>query len=343
MNICFLSEFSNGRDNNLNLIRMVAATGVLVSHAWPVSSGDVDQQPLSQTLNGIDLGNISVYVFFAISGYLVAQSFVRSGSLKRFWSARALRIFPGLLVALLITALIIGPLLTVAAMEDFWRAVPSYVLRNVTLFSLQQYLPGVFSGNPVGSVTNIPLWTLKYELTCYAALMVLGVAGVLKSRRLMIAAALVFLLAYTAVLYFQPHQALVSLAQLALPFLTGVCFFVWRDRIPLSFPLGVALVFLSFLTYKTPVFREVLVFTLTYCVFLLAYLPGGLIRRYNRIGDYSYGIYIYAFPIQQIIAFQGVTDPLTNILLAFPLTLGCAGLSWWLIEKPALALVRRLR
>jgi len=339
----FLSEFSRGRDNNLNLIRMIAATGVLISHAWAVSSGLADQQPLSETLRGIDLGTISVYIFFAISGYLVARSFDRTGSLKRFWSAWVLRIFPALLVLLLVTALIIGPFLTIAEAGEFWKTAPSYIFRNLTLFSLQQHLPGVFTDNPVGAAINIPLWTLSYELLCYFSIMLLGIAGVLKSHRLMVLALLAFLIAYAIILYYEPHQRLVSLAKLALPFITGVFFFVWREKIPLSPLIGLGLFALAAIAYNTILFQEIFVIAITYNVFLLAYLPGGVIRKYNRVGDYSYGIYIYAFPIQQIVAYQGVTEPILNIFISFPVALVCAVISWTVIEKPSLALAKSIR
>ncbi len=343
MNARFLNEFSNGRDNNLNLIRMIAAIGVLISHAWAVSSGLADEQPFSDTLKGIDLGTISVYVFFAISGYLVAQSFERSSSFKRFWSARILRIFPGLLVVILITALVLGPLFTVAAAEEFWPAIPAYIVRNFTLFSLQQYLPGVFTGNPVGRAINVPLWTLNYELLCYISVSLMGLAGVLKSPRLMTVALTAFVVAYAVVLYFEPHHRLTSLAKLALPFMTGVSFFVWRTKIPLHPLIGVGLVLIAALTYDTILFREAFVLCLTYIVFLLAYLPGGKIRLYNRLGDYSYGIYIYAFPIQQIVASQGVDDPYQNILFSLPIALIFAVLSWMLIERPSLAFSKMIK
>src|SRR5690606_17754997 len=104
MKFITLADIGRGRDNNLNLIRMIAATGVLISHAWPVTTGDVKDQPLASLLGGIDLGMICVYIFFAISGYLIAQSYDRDPKLTHFWTARVLRIFPALLVVLLLTA-----------------------------------------------------------------------------------------------------------------------------------------------------------------------------------------------------------------------------------------------
>lgn len=327
-----------GRDNNFNLIRMLAATGVLVSHAFPITLGPDAVQPLEPLL-GLTLGTVSVYVFFAVSGFLIARSFERSASLLRFWTARALRIFPGLAAVLVLTVLA-GSLVTTAPAGDYWAAALPYVLRNLTLASLQYDLPGLFAGNPYGPPVNGSLWTLFYEVLCYGGVMALGLAGALRGGGRTLLALLAFLAFYAAVRVAEPHPRLVNLADLALPFMVGTLLHVWRDRIPLSLLLGAGLALLALLAHGTPLFREAFVLALSYGVFLLAYLPGGRIRAWNRLGDYSYGTYIYAFPAQQTVAALGVADPLLNIALALPLTLACAVLSWTLVEKPALALVR---
>ncbi|MBO0335238.1 acyltransferase [Sneathiella sp. CAU 1612] len=339
----YLSDVDKGRDNNLNLLRVLAAAGVLVSHAWPISTGNITQQPLADILHGIDLGIICVSIFFAISGYLITQSYDRDPNLKRFWLSRIMRIFPGLLVVLLITALVLGPIITGADVTAVLLAAPEYILRNFTLFSLEQNLPGVFKGNPVGGSINIPLWTLSHELLCYFFVTLLGVAGLLKTPRLMFFAWLAFVVAYALTLYYEPIPRLVALAKLAFPFMVGVLFFVWRERVRLSWVIGASLIVLTGLLYDSIIFREVFMLSLTYIVFLLAFLPKGRIRQYNRLGDYSYGIYIYAFPTQQLVAYSGVTNPFLNIICAFPLALFCAVLSWTAIEKPSLGIARKYK
>ena len=343
MKMVMLSEVDVGRDNNLNLIRMLAASGVLISHAWPISSGSIKNQPFAGILHGIDLGIICVSIFFAISGYLIAQSFDRDPNLKRFWISRIMRIFPALLIVLLITALILAPLITVADVKTVLRAAPEYIFRNFTLFSLEQYLPGVFKGNPVGGSINIPLWTLSHELVCYFFVTVLGLLGLLKTPRLMLLAWLAFIACYVLIIYFEPQSRLVALAKLAFPFMVGVVFFVWREKIILSWIIGCSLIALTAILYDSVIFREAFMLSLTYIIFLLAFLPGGKIRGYNRFGDYSYGIYIYAFPIQQLVAYAGVSNPFLNILYAFPLALLCAILSWRIIEKPSLGIAKKFK
>lgn len=343
MNFTTLADVGTGRDNNLNLLRMLAATGVLVSHAWPVTTGDIHDQPLVTLLGGIDLGMVCVAIFFVISGYLIAQSYDRDPKLAHFWIARALRIFPSLLVVLLLTSFVLAPMITVATVDAVLRAAPEYIIRNFTLFSLQQTLPGVFSDNPVGRPTNIPLWTLSHELTCYFLVMLLGLAGLLKRPWLMLLVWVTFLVAYTLTLYFEPIPRLVALAKLAFPFMIGVLFYVWRARLALSWTIGLLLAALAMAAHGTLLFPEIFFTALAYWVFLVGYLPRGVIRHYNRLGDYSYGIYIFAFPIQQLMVYLGIKTPVMNILLSFPLALACAILSWTFIERPALALARRLK
>ena len=143
-----------GRDNNFNLIRMIAASGVLVSHAWPITYGGGVVEPLESELHGITLGTVCVYIFFAISGFFITKSFDRSVGIGRFLLARALRLFPALIVVLCLTVLA-GLWLTTAPVDVYLAAVPDYLLRNLTLFRLQYVLPGVIAehcADPAGII-----------------------------------------------------------------------------------------------------------------------------------------------------------------------------------------------
>jgi len=99
---------ASGRDNNFNLVRLAAATAVVVSHSFALATGDPAAEPLWSTL-GITLGGLAVVAFFMTSGYLVGGSLLSNGQPIRFAVARALRIYPGLWVALLLTVFVLGP------------------------------------------------------------------------------------------------------------------------------------------------------------------------------------------------------------------------------------------
>lgn len=342
-----LSEVAEGRDNNLNLIRMIAATSVLISHAYPIALGPGAAQPL-HGLTGITLGGLSVYVFFAVSGFLITQSFANSPTLSRWMVARALRIIPGLAVVTVLTAFVMRPLVTSLPLADYFRQAETwtYVPRNLSLYFLQYPLPGVFETSPYGPPINGSLWTLIHEVLCYLGVLIAGVSGILASRRLFAACLAAFLAIYLVSTLYLPDGMLPIraglLIDLAFPFAIGSAFYVWRRELQLNWWIGAALAALAIVASGTDIGRPVLVLALSYWVFLLGYVPQGRIRAYNRLGDYSYGTYIYAFPLQQLAVylFPG-TGPVENILLSLPATLICAVLSWHLVESPALALRSR--
>jgi peptidoglycan/LPS O-acetylase OafA/YrhL len=340
-NTVFIGDRSSGRDNHFNLIRMIAAAGVLVSHAYPIALGPSAIQPLQIWLQGPTLGTVSVYVFFAISGFFIAKSFDRSPSYGRFLRARLLRLYPALLVVLALTVLIAGLFLTTASAPSFWATVPDYMLRNLSLFRLQYDLPGVFETNPYGPPINGSLWTLSHEVLCYAGIFLAGLLGLLRAKRsLAIVIASFVVLCLVAPLLPLPDR-LHKFLDLAFPFAIGTVFYVWRDLVPLRLALALGLSTLAGVAYATPLFHMVFVLALSYWVFLIGLAPAPRLLAYNRLGDYSYGTYIYAFPVQQLMVLFGVTLPLANMALAFPVTLVMAVLSWHLIEKPALARIDR--
>lgn len=333
-----------GRDNNFNLIRMIAASGVLVSHAWPITYGGGVVEPLESELHGITLGTVCVYIFFAISGFFITKSFDRSVGIGRFLLARALRLFPALIVVLCLTVLA-GLWLTTAPVDVYLAAVPDYLLRNLTLFRLQYVLPGVFEDNPFGPGINGSLWTLNYEVLCYLGVFLVGIAGLLRAPRgfALAFAAVIALCLLAPLLPYQPR--LVKLLELGLPFALGAGAYVWRDRIPLGPGPAAVLAALAVAAWWGPadLFRPVFVLALSYWVFLLGFARVPALLGYNRLGDYSYGMYIYAFPLQQLAAHWGTLWPSHNMALALAMTLPCAVLSWHLVEKPALSRVPRSR
>ncbi|WP_373356143.1 acyltransferase family protein [Pseudoroseicyclus sp. CXY001] len=336
-----IADLSSGRQNNFNLIRILAAIGVLVSHAWPLSSGPGTREPLQAWLHGLTLGRVCVYVFFAISGFFIAKSFERSRTRRRFVRARVMRLYPALIVMLLLTVLVAGLFLTEAPAAVFWAAVPEFLLRNLTLAYIQFEMPGVFLNLPYEQAINGSLWSLFHEVMCYLCVVVTGAAGLLRNRRLF-ALAFALTLALCVSGPFLPLPGIAGLfLEVALPFVFGTAAYVWRASIPLSPLLLAALALAAALAWATPLFHAVFVLALSYGVLLLGFSRIAPLLAYNRLGDYSYGTYIYAFPVQQLAAGWGGDTPAGNIAFALPLTLACAVLSWHLIEKPALASVHR--
>lgn len=335
----FLADVAQGRDNNFNLIRMIAATGVLVSHAWPLALGSGAVQPL-QTLTGHSLGTLCVYVFFVISGFLIAASFERRSSHAMFVASRIARLFPGLFVSVALVALLLGPLVSSLSPGAYFSSseVYSFIWRNTLLAWPQFTLPGVFEDNPYPTVEG-SIWTLVHEAICYVGVFLAGLMGLIANRLRGTVALLLLLALWFAIELFgwSIHPRLMELHSLALPFAVGTFLYIWRDRVPLSAVLCIIFLALSALTKSTVFYEFVLICTIAYITFWLAYIPRGVLLAYNRLGDYSYGIYIYAFPIQGLAVWAfGPMTPEANILWSLPPTLLLSILSWHLIEKPSL-------
>ncbi|WP_295513094.1 acyltransferase family protein [uncultured Sulfitobacter sp.] len=334
-----LHSAAHGRDNNFNLIRFCAANAVLISHAWPISLGPHSIEPLEST-TGHTMGELAVYVFFALSGFLIAGSFERSRSPADFILARMGRLFPGLAASLVFVAFTLGPLVTTLPALDYLSDPNtfSFLARNVTLIAPQYTLPGVFTDLPYPTVEG-SIWTLAHEVACYFGLFILGLTGVLSSR-VSFGTVLIFY-ACLAALPFDWPPRLIQLQTLSFPFLVGTIFWVWRGQITLSVPVMLVLVAIAWLSHETRLAFPTLILALSYTVFWLGYAPSGAAKSFNRFGDYSYGIYIYAFPMQGLaIWLWGPMGPLLNIALSLPMVLLCAVASWHWIERPALDYVR---
>jgi peptidoglycan/LPS O-acetylase OafA/YrhL len=342
-----LSDFTIGRDNNFNLIRISAAYAVLVTHSFAVAVGR-GNEPFRETL-GITIGVIAVDVFFVASGFLVTASLLRRKSTIEFICARALRIYPALFMMLFLTVAVLGPFFTTVPFTSYitdWMPY-KYFLKCFTLFTgVSQTLPGVFENNPFKDFVNLPLWTLPRELKMYAILaftwLILRVIPKYRVKifkiTIVLSAIMIGLLFFLSTLGIAGVDS--RFFRLYFMFFTGSAFYILKERIILShvvFYAFLAALLLSMLNKH--VFIVIYQVTIAYLLFFVAYVPSGVIRAYNKLGDYSYGVYIYAFPVQQSIAalIPGVSA-LSMIIISSLVTMIFSVLSWHLIEKHTLKL-----
>lgn len=341
-----VSDFSSGRDNHFNLIRVIAAFAVLVSHSYPLSLGASAVAPLSEVL-GISLGRLAVLVFFCASGFFIAQSFYRRSSLIEFFWARFLRIFPGLLMVLVGAVLVVGPLATTLPLSDYFlhEKTISYVSQNLKLKDMQWGMPGVFTEVPFAGSVNGSLWTLYYEVVCYVFLAVVGVLGFCKSTlRFSVFLAIYFSVYLVSKFFPEAVRALNSATcqtffSLSFPFVLGWMIFHFRHMVVLSPVVLIGLALLAWIGAGTPVQLELLVLSVVYSTVYFGFKLPSVLLQYNKLGDYSYGVYIIAFPVQQLIAnFQNGVSPLSMMFQSALLTIPLAIFSWHLVEGPALRL-----
>jgi peptidoglycan/LPS O-acetylase OafA/YrhL len=323
--------------NNFNLMRLVAAWLVIYSHSWAItgSAGSDVIGTLTLVKSG---GALAVEVFFLISGFLVAASFQRN-SLRDFLLARAMRIYPALIVCVLLSVCVLGFSLSNA--PDYWSDGKTwrYFWANASLWRAEFWLPGVFDALPRTAV-NGSLWTLPIEARLYVALMIAGLAGMLAPWRYLAAWLLAIVGAGVFAYQYAPlPEHLAYLIWVTVFFITGTLFWVFRQKIVLSiFPL-LALLAAFVAVRGTTFFALVYVPLLAYGTFYIALIP-----RLPVIAktDLSYGLYLYGWPMQQLALLVGAGTVFTNTVVGTIFALTCAALSWILVEHPALRCKQRL-
>lgn len=210
----------------------------------------------------------------------------------------------------------------------------------MSLFKLQYSLPGVFDNNPYKNTINGSLWSLAYEVTCYLTVLIAGIAGFIERRAVFLALSSGGIFCSIIIIEVSQHAELILLAQVFIPFCIGSLLYVFKDFIKMNLFTALSLVLLAIVFSETFLSFFTLMLFVSYSVIYLGFSRSKILFSYNRLGDYSYGFYIYAFPIQQIFASYGISDPFSNIALAAPVTLFFSILSWHFVEYPFLKFKR---
>lgn len=336
------------RANNFDFLRLVGALTVMFAHAFALRA-EPERIPV---LLGHPLQTIGVIIFFAISGYLITASFQRTSNPVTYLLARSLRIFPALIVVVVLTAFVLGPWVTALPRSDYLEhpLTLDYVTNNIRLL-VQFPLPGVFETNPYPGAVNGSLWTLFVEFLCYLAAPLLFLFP-----RLLRPFAAIAAIALTVWWAQEPPEESPVFYAVRLRDAAGLCVFFAGGAF-----LRLALTTWSWFRFRTDVAVALVVFqfvfsgvwpdwglwtsaiTLPYAILAIGLARTPYVHRAARFGDFSYGLYLYAFPVQQfVIHLWGVQGVAVNFVIVLAITLACAVLSWHLIERPALALKDRL-
>lgn len=344
-------EACGGRPSGFDYLRIILAISVLCLHSVITSYGkavDVEMwlTPMRPFMRAI------LPMFFALSGFLVAGSLMRSKTIVGFLGLRFIRIYPALGVEVMLSALLLGPLLTTVSLGTYFTATEFWLyLLNVT-GHIHYLLPGMFEDNPLPRIVNAQLWTVPYELFCYIAISGLFLIGVLRRPWLAPAATIGLILAYGVGRWFW-HDGRLPIIVGGLPgillvvsFLAGVSLYFWGRFIPWTRTMLVASLAASIvatsvllvpsLKAASPYFDCLAPLPLAYLtVYLGLCNPPRL--GFVRHADYSYGVYLYSYAIQQSLmyALPWAREWWINIALALPLSILFAALSWHLVEKPA--------
>jgi peptidoglycan/LPS O-acetylase OafA/YrhL len=368
-----IEDSYSARRNSLNFLRVILALAVVFSHS--ITLGMFGSESI---LGKTTLGTVAVFGFFGISGYLIAGSAARNNVGRYLWQ-RFLRIFPAYWICLVVTAFLFGtiawfhynPGLAKACGVHCYITEPSgpvgYVTHNFWLQVNQDTIARTLPGGLLGYGWNQSLWTLELEFFCYLLLAAFAVFGLLTRRLLVVAIAgaiwiaeIVIVSSLTLSTHFNVFSGwdwisifgyrldVMKILLLVPIFLSGSLLYLYREKIPDSgaIAFGATVLFLVGLViplgHEAPDYYQTsldlaAVFLVYPLIWLGIHLP---FARVGAVNDYSYGIYIYAFPVQQLLVIWGLNKwgywPYTFVTLVVLAPFAVA--SWWLIEKHALKL-----
>ncbi len=327
-----LSDVFDRKRNGLNAIRFALAAGVVFWHAYPLSDRTLDWAPAHQFME-----NLWVDGFFAISGFLIVGSWMNNPSPRRYLTARLLRILPGFYVCLLVTAGLIAPLGAILSGGTmFSMSSLTYIFKNAALWVFQFDIAGTITTAPFPRVWNGSLWTLAWEFLCYIGVLILGLTGLLKrTAALVLAFALLWGALFASTVGMIGGTTFHDASRFGLAFVSGALVWKLAHKLPVSPAIVAAAFVVTAAAMFLPDYRLVAMPFLAYGLIGM----GALIKheRAQFRNDLSYGLYIYAFPVQQLLALSGLAALPVAIFGALSLlcTLPLAALSWFLVEKPA--------
>lgn len=346
----FISSSHEARNNNINAIRFIAAAMVVYGHMSHLGGFPM---PL---LFGEEVSSVAVKVFFVLSGYLITQSFLRDDDLFRYGIRRIFRIIPGLIFLVLVTVFLIGPILSSLGVREYFSAPETYVyLKNCFLYPIYS-LPGLFEFNLYPNAVNGSLWTLPVEFFMYIILpfFIIILRKIKRLKSGLILVSIIFFSAEMLYLIWFPNARLIIWGTnifdglvLAPYFFAGAVFAFPEIQEKLRLQIAVLLSFLaSIAVFSQNWHYEFLLFlTLPYITLACSFATPAIFGRIFAINDYSYGLYLWGFLVQQIlVSFIGFDTigflPYTFVCLMVSLV--CAMISWHFVEQPCNILGKRI-
>lgn len=340
-----LTEFK-GKSNNLQLLKFLAAVFVVASHSFALSAGSSENEWFMKLTDGqMSLGGAAVSIFFCAGGYFIAKSINRVQNGITYFKIRILRIFPCLMVVVFLSAFLLGPMVTEYSIGEYFKDAQVYrYLLNGVLF-LQHNLPGVFQNNPYLSTVNGVLWTLPIEFLCYIGCFMMWKFKFLEKKRC--GGSIPLVLLGTAGIYLAAGEAgmtaLISTIRPMLLFYMGILFFVYRDKIVFTKPVLLGHIAILILSIPLHMINVAMVLCFPYVLFYLCFAVEQVSDKVGNAGNISYGIYLCAYPIQQVIVWMhgGTMSPYWNMVLAIPFAIAGGYLLYRYVEKPLMNFKRR--
>ena len=334
-----LSEKMNGISTNVNLLRFCAAVLVIFSHSFYVANDE--QDPFSVFCNGqTNLGGIAVAVFFFLSGFYVTKSLYRKNDVKDYFKKRCIRIFPQLWVVVLLSVFVLGPIFTTNTMLEYFTDKETYLyLLNGFLIPIHN-LPGVFVNNVYDATINGSLWTLPVEFAAYCGLAIILLISkhIFKNekhqRLLHLITTIALIIAFVFLNVYVKSEMLITAVRPMVIFFIGSLYCDYSDKIVLNIPIAVLMTAVIIIACKAGFLSYAMIVCLPYIVVTFM-LGTRQIKLNNKVLSISYEMYLFGWPIQQMITsfFGGQMNPWLNWLIVLPIDIVLAYITFVFIER----------
>lgn len=326
------------KSDNIDFMKYIAAIMVIIGHSFVIASKNLSV--ISSFLNNhIGFGAIGVAIFFFLSGFLVTRSMIQKKTASEYFGTRVRKIIPPLFVVIPITAFVLGPCVTALPIKEYFSTSGTYkYLLNIVLIR-QHFLPGVFEGNPYPGVVNGSLWTLLFEFLCYMATFAAYKLKLLRKGSILIPIPAVII--GVIILFAAASKFGISYGYLGAIVRPCICYYMgmilffyyeyWLNFKMLA--VSVALTFIGILTHSAYIF---MIFVIPILILNIGWgIPVSVNPKLASLGKYSYGIYLVAFPIQQLLVFiWEVTSPFANSIVTIILSTFLGKLIYKYIELP---------
>ncbi len=334
-----LSEVAVGRNNNWDCVRLIASFLVLAAHAFPVATGANGDLLFLVSNGNLNFGGFAVLILFLFSGYFNAKSVERvKGDFYIFFKSRALRLIPELLCVCLFCMFVIGPIFTDLTIVQYFSDYDTYLYPINSLLLGKHELPGVFTNNVYASQINGSLWTLKLEVLCYIGVFIAYKLKMFNKKGFFfyIVMYCIGIVLYSYLLY--NNSPLSGILYPILGFGMGIALYVCREYIKLSAVVALIAMLLYLVTCRFKFGMMLGLITLSYAMLYIVFATKKKIGNVTKGYEISYGVYLWAFPIQQIICymFGGRMNPYVNIIMTIPIVVLVAIASNKFIQRPVL-------
>jgi peptidoglycan/LPS O-acetylase OafA/YrhL len=331
-----LDDLCSSRENNFKLIRLILSISVILTHCFWVFDGGVKNDPLLKHWH-MALGDLAVILFFIISGFLISKSYLENEDVIYFIKSRILRIYPAVIIITVLTA-IMGFFLVEVSFSDYFfsKEIFNYLYKNCLLiFDVRNQIGfNIFQFNPLGGQINPPLWTLTWELKLYLTILLIFSFSKLFHNRTYFN---ILFLIMTFVFFFF-SDIIGRGGYFPIYFYTGVFFYMNRKDIPLNKFYFFSSILLLYFINNTVLERLFLPLVFSYLILFSAYFQAEILLKFNDFGDYSFGLYVFSFPIQQMLVHFKIPSLTLLFVVSLFISFLFAYISYYFIESKALRL-----